>query len=417
MKTQYNNKSGAKSWYIVIVSALIGCSLSAGFPQFSMTVAELSAKTGMSQAFLLSGDTVKSATIVISMLVSGAFYKKFGAKCCLLFSGLCAVLPQFVIPVTAAPAVFMVCKGIQGFASLIFPVFLVIIMDVIPEKQSGFATAVFNGIFYSGGGIGGTLSGVFISKWGWMSSYYAIGIIEALLITVGLITIRKTTGYSDNQKPQSDHNNQLESTTPAGLLKLPVVWLLIMAFVSTTFVVQAITVDFPLFSSYIGYGSTEVGIIGNAVSLGLIISCLISGKISDIMALRTDNKAFARVLALAIGPALIIVSALLIITIDLNSFGVYFFVAFLFSFGGSWGFGTFYAVLPEIFSTETLPHITGIAGGAADCGMPAAPLLVGVVFGSRGLWQSGWGVCIAIAILSFISCIVLCRWVTKNDEI
>ena len=75
----------------------------------------------------------------------------------------------------------------------------------------------------------------------------------------------------------------------------------------------------------------------------------------------------------------------MLILLDLTSVGLFYATAFIFSFGGSWGLGTFYSILPEIFDEDRLPIITGLAGGAGDMGMPLAPLLVGVVFGARGM--------------------------------
>ena len=71
-------------------------------------------------------------------------------------------------------------------------------MDVISERQAGLATAVFNGIFYSGGGIGGTLAGFFIAKSGWLSSYFALGIIELVIGVIWLFTVKDTTKSRDS---------------------------------------------------------------------------------------------------------------------------------------------------------------------------------------------------------------------------
>lgn len=401
-----DRKSLKKAWYLVFISALVGCSISAAFPQFSMTVSELSAKTGMTEAFLLSGDTLKSATIVLSMLASGVMYKKYGARVCFILSMVFTVSAQFVIPFTDSPVIFMIFKAVQGLASLVFPVFLLLIMDAVPEKQSGLSTAVFNGIFYSGGGVGGMIAGVFISHWGWLSSYYAIGILETVLAVVWLVTVKVN--------PVESEDETVEKSSYLRLLAMPKVWLLIVAFVSTTFVVQAITVDLPLFSYDLGYSSSDVAASSTAVSIGLIVSCLISGKISDMFAGRMKNKAAARILALAIGPLLIIVSTVIMITLDLESRAMYFAVVFLLSFGGSWGFGTFYCILPEIFDRDMLPDITGLAGGAGDAGMPLAPLLVGVLFGARGMWKAGWSVCIVLAGLSILACIILLKQQSRN---
>lgn len=392
--------SQKKAWYIVLISSLMGCSISAAFPQFSMTVTILAEKTGLSEEFLLTSDTVKSAAIVVAMLCSGFFYKKFGARITFIIALICTALPQFLVPYTSLPALFIFLKIMQGFSSIIFPVFLLIIMDAISERQAGLATAVFNGVFYSGGGIGGTLAGFFISHSGWLSSYFALGIIEIVIGLIWLFTVKDPAGQSQKQEEQL----QTSQNSSLHLLRMPVVWLLIFGFISTTFVIQAITVDMPLFSQWLGYTDADTGRITTAVTIGLLASCLVSGKISDMVALRMSDKARARILVMAMGPLIIILSSLMLIFLDLQSFGLFYVTAFLFSFGGSWGLGTFYSILPEIFDEDTLPIVTGLAGGAGDLGMPAAPFLVGVVFGAKGLWHLGWAVCIVIALISLLAC-------------
>lgn len=403
-----NPISQKKAWYIVLISSLMGCSISSAFPQFSMTVSSVAEKTGLSESFLLATDTLKSAAIVVAMLCSGFFYKKFGARITFIIALICMALPQFVIPYTSVPALLIFWKLVQGFSSVIFPVFLLIIMDVISERQAGLATAVFNGIFYSGGGVGGTLAGFFIAKSGWLSSYFALGIIALVIGLIWLFTVKDTTKdkASDAADVTADNLNE-EKTSSLTLLKMPVVWLLILAFISTTFVIQAITVDLPLFSQWLGYDELASGKINTAVTIGLLAACLVSGQISDMVARRMSNKGRARILVMAVGPILIIVASLMLILLDLTSFGLFYATAFIFSFGGSWGLGTFYSILPEIFDEERLPIITGLAGGAGDMGMPLAPQLVGVVFGARGMWHLSWSVCIVISLLSILACFLL----------
>ena len=401
-----NPISQKKAWYIVLISSLMGCSISSAFPQFSMTVSSVAEKTGLSESFLLTTDTLKSAAIVVAMLCSGFFYKKFGARITFIIALICIALPQFVIPYTSVPALLIFWKLVQGFSSVIFPVFLLIIMDVISERQAGLATAVFNGIFYSGGGVGGTLAGFFIAKSGWLSSYFALGIIALVIGVIWLLTVKDTTKDKASDAVEADNLNE-EKVSSLSLLKMPVVWLLILAFISTTFVIQAITVDLPLFSEWLGYNELESGKINTAVTIGLLAACLVSVQISDMVARRMSNKGRARILVMAIGPILIIVASLMLILLDLTNFGLFYATAFIFSFGGSWGLGTFYSILPEIFDEERLPIITGLAGGAGDMGMPLAPLLVGVVFGACGMWHLGWSVCIIISLLSILACFLL----------
>ena len=102
-----NPISQKKAWYIVLISSLMGCSISSAFPQFSMTVSSVAEKTGLSESFLLATDTLKSAAIVVAMLCSGFFYKKFGARITFIIALICMALPQFVIPYTSVPALLI----------------------------------------------------------------------------------------------------------------------------------------------------------------------------------------------------------------------------------------------------------------------------------------------------------------------
>ena len=148
-------------WYIVFINALVGCVLSAGFPQFSMRVPYMAEKMGVTQEALLAGDTIKTISVVLSMMLSGVAYKKFGAKKVFAFSMTVAIIPLFILPHVDSIMIQYILKFIQ---------------DWVSESETGLATAVFNGIFYGGGGIGGTFAGFVITKWGWVSSFYALGI-------------------------------------------------------------------------------------------------------------------------------------------------------------------------------------------------------------------------------------------------
>ena len=325
-----NSISQKKAWYIVLISSLMGCSISSAFPQFSMTVSSVAAKTGLSESFLLTTDTLKSASIVAAMLCSGFFYKKFGARITFIIALICTALPQFVIPYTSVPAMLIFWKLVQGFSSVIFPVFLLIIMDVISERQAGLATAVFNSVFYSGGGVGGTLAGFFIAKSGWLSSYFALGIIELVIGVIWLFTVKDTTKSRDSAQAERLKDEKAlaqaaslnsEKVSSLALLKMPVVWLLILAFISTTFVIQAITVDLPLFSQWLGYNELESSKINTAVTIGLLAACLVSGQISDMVARRMSHKGRARILVMAVGPILIIIASLMLILLVLTFAG------------------------------------------------------------------------------------------------
>ncbi|WP_175548513.1 MFS transporter [Dethiosulfatibacter aminovorans] len=387
----------------MFLNALIGCTLSAGFPQSSMTIPFLSDRMNVSQELLLTADTVKTAGIVMAMFLSGFAYRKYGSVKTFLFSMLSAVVPLVVIPyVRYIPFLFML-KFIQGFSSIIYPVFLIIIMDWIPENRIGLSTAVFNGIFYGGAGIGATFAGFVISRFGWVESYFTLALVQVAVSSIWLLTVRER----DGKMPANHVRNHHVPLTK--LMAKPVVWLLALGFLSTTWSVQVISVDMPLFASYLGFDEMETGKIMSAATMGIFFACAVSGNISDIASRKSVSKLDSRTAVFSIGCLIVIISVAVILISNLNNFLVFYFAVLLFSFGAAWGLGSFYSILPEIFNEETLPVATGFIGGCGDIGMVSAPVIVGVLFGAKGLWSMAWGICALIGVLSFSACLMIIK--------
>ncbi|MCR1955302.1 MFS transporter [Clostridioides mangenotii] len=419
--TNGTNKNNVYGWYIAILSAFIGCMLSAGFPQFSMAVSYLSDKMQVSQEVLLIGDTVKTIAVVISMMISGFCFKALGAKKTITLGMLLTVVPQSIFPYNDSVVIFFLLKFIQGFTSIIFPVFLLMIMDWVKDTQTGIATAAFNGIFYGGGGIGATFAGFVINKWGWVASFHAITITTTAVCLLWIFTVKERKHSASEIAKEEvvvvklhDQSKDKKSVSIADLLKIPAVYCLILAFIPTTFAVQAISVDLPLYGNFLGYGEIQNGSLGVAVTIGMITACLISGKCSDYFASKSKNKAIGRIGVLMAGSIIIVASILVLLISSSGSFGVLYAAVLFFSFGASWGLGVFYSVLPDIFNEDTLTISTGFIGGFGDMMMPIAPFIVGVMFGVKGLWTIGWGVCAALALIGVLACLTLIKILSKN---
>jgi MFS family permease len=398
-----------KSWYIVLMSAFAGCAITAAFPQASMTVTQMAGATGISEALLLTSDTVKSVGIILAMLVSGFLYNRFGARPLLLYALVSTCLPQFLLPHIHSVLSLFTLKILQGSCSLAFPVFLVIIMESFEGKNTGISMAIFNGLFYSGGGLGATFAGLIIPRMGWEASYYGLGIIQFVLCLICLLTIKGRGGRraADSRKTQDG---------PSGwtLLASPKTWILAICLLTTTWSVQAITVDMPLFLRALGYGEANTGTILTAVTIGIIGACLISGKASDFFARRSGRKASARIAVLIFGPVATIAAIALMTLGNLSDFRMIYLCVLLFTFAAAWGLGAFYPVIPEMYRDEAVPIVTGTAGGIGDCGMPVAPLVVGVIFGLRGSWSVGWWSCGGMAVVSLLASLILLVSLKRN---
>ncbi len=393
-----------KGWYIVAISSLVGCTMASFISQFSMTVNQLSEKLGQTQEIILFSEVLKSFTIVLGMLLSGIVYKKLQLKKTFILAITLLLVPQFIIPYSPNIQVLIILKLVQGLSTIIFPVFILNIIEWIDDKQTGSATAVFNGLFYGGSGIGATISGYIIPRMGWEASYIVLGIISLILCITWLLTVC--------EKPKSAFkevikDNKNVSATYLDILRMPEIWLLIVGLLGCTWSMQAVAADMPLFGEYIGYSVEDTGKIMTSTAIGTIIASLISGKVSDYYALRNTNKPASRIKIMMLSSIITLVSSLLIIVLDLRNFHIFYLLVLLLSFGGAWGLGAFYSIFPELFRDGMLEIAPGFSGGIADISVPLSPFVVGIVFGSKGNWGLGWLSCTIMSILSLLACIVL----------
>ena len=395
-----NNKYG---WYIAILSALFGCILTAGYPQFSMTLDHLVERMQVSQDVLLTGDTVKLAAVVLAMWLSNTCYRKLGLYQTILLGAAATIIPQFLFPFITSLPLFFVLKFSQGMSSIVFPIMMLLMMDWVEENQTGLVTAVFNGIFYGGGGIGATASSFVLSRWGWIGTYFALGIALAVVTAIWIATVRerKAPAAVEAEAPKE------KGLSIPQLLRLPKVYCLILGFIPTTFAVQAISSDLSLYGSFLAYSESQIGSLGTAATIGMVAACLVSGKCSDFFAGKAANRGAARVGVMLAGCALTVVSVVFLLSAASQGFALFYAAVLLFSFGGSWGLGVFYSILPDVFDERSLSTATGFIGGFGDMMMPIAPTVVGVVFGVRGLWSLGWGACALLAVIGVLACAVL----------
>lgn len=398
-------KNNAYGWYIALLSALFGCILTAGYPQFSMTVDCLAERMRTSPDVLLTGDTVKLAAVVAAMWLSNACYRKAGLYRTILLGAAATIFPQFLLPLNSSLILFFVLKFIQGLSSVVFPVVMLLMMDWVEENQTGLVTAVFNGIFYGGGGIGATAASLVLGRWGWETTYYALGLALAAVTALWVLTVHERAGTPAEAVTEADGGGK--GLFVSQLLRLPKVRCLILGFIPTTFAVQAISSDLALYGSFLKYSEAQIGSIGTAATIGMITACLVSGKCSDFFAAGTANRGAARVAVMLAGCALTVVSTAILLAASGRSYRLFYAAVLLFSFAGSWGLGVFYSILPDVFDGPALSTATGLIGGFGDLMMPIAPTVVGVAFGVRGLWALGWGACAVLAVTGALACLAL----------
>ena len=387
----------------MVMSSLVGSTMASFISQFSMTVNQLSEKLGAGQEIILFSEVLKSFSIVIGMLISGVIYKRLKLKKTFLLAMALLLLPQFSIAYSPNVFTLMVLKILQGFATIIFPVFILVIIQWMEANHIGFATAMFNGIFYGGSGLGAIATGFIIPRLGWEASYLILGIISLMLGIIWFFTIDE----KNQNNTESVGSSGTIRATYIEMVKKPEIWLLVLGLLGYTWALQAVAVDMPIFGEYIGYGAEDIGKIMASTTIGTVIASLISGKVSDMYSQRTINKVSGRIFIMMLSSIIIFIFTLLIIVLDLNNFYIFYILALFISFGGAWGLGSFYSIFPEMFRGDMLEIAPGFAGGIADISVPLAPFVVGIVFGARGLWSLGWLSCTIMSGLSLIACIFL----------
>jgi MFS family permease len=415
MKTLYAKETSGrahriKSRVFVLTSALFGCAITCAFPQFSLSVPDYARASGLPESLILFSDTVKSAGIVCSMLVSGFAYRRLGLGFVFLTSLAATVLPQFIIPHCANAAALLGLKFFQGVSALIFPVLIVLIMRFADERDRGLATALFNGIFYAGGGLGATFAGFVSAAAGWMGAFKILGLVMLAAGLCWAVSYRVTEKSRARSMPAA-RNLQKPPVRTAKKARAArgdamKIALLAVALFAFTFANQGVAVDMPLFANFLGYGAESVAKISIGISIAMLLGSVLSGKLSDRMA---EARTGGRLFAILPGYASLMLGSILLALSDGANHALFVCAAFTVSFASCWGLGAVYPLIPDIFGEESAPIATGVVGGVGDIGMPLAPLVIGVCFGARGAWFAGWLMCLLFAAVSLCALLALRR--------
>ncbi|MCY7008639.1 MFS transporter [Fusobacterium simiae] len=398
-------------WILVTIYSLLGFCLPSTVTQFTMLIGTIAKKMQVSEQTVLLADTFRAVCLVTALFISSFLYKKFGLRKTILIGLCCQIIPQFILPIGIEHKnlfVLYIFKGMQGVNAIAFPLYISTITSWVDEKSKGFATSVFNGGFTAGAGLGAWVSGKVIPIFGWKISFYFLGIICIIIaIPVLLITREKETENSfKKQSRNSSHYNKI--------FKQKLTWMLVFSLLANTWITQAITVDMPIYSSYLGYSYNQIGTLMLIISIISIIFSIIGGIISDLYATKSINKVSSRVKVLSYGYAVAAVTCIILPFIANKGFLFTILIVSIIMLGVSWAQGVYWAIPSELYKVEDNVIITSICSGASNLVNPIAPMVVGVILGTRGLWKMAWITCAIIAILSMISALVIPK-IKTND--
>ena len=399
-------------WLLVACYSLLGIFFPAAVTQFSMVVNSLSEALAVDRQVILLADTTRAVCLVTAMFLSSYIYKRFGLKKTMALGLMFQILPQFLIPMAVngrhIPLLFLF-KGMQGFNAMAFPLYISTITLWMDKRYTALATALFNGSFVAGSGVGAWISGKIVPVLGWEASFYAVGGICLLFaIPAWMLTKDKI-----KAAPPEREGKAVSKNVYGNVIRQPVTWLLILALIANTRVCQSVAVDMSVYANITGYSYGQTGNLMLAISFVTVISSIMAGGVSDWFAMRAKNKVKSRSMIMAAGYAFSAVAAVLLPNASAMGFLPLVLTSCTMMFGVSWAAGVFWALPIEVYTENDNIPGTAFCSGAANIPNPIAPMVVGVLLGSNGHWAAGWLTCALVSALSLLASLVLARYKNK----
>lgn len=406
-------KKSSYPWILVGIYSLLGFCLPSTVTQFAMLVGTIAKEMQVSEQTVLLADTFRAVCLVTALFASSFLYKKFGLRKTIFIGLCCQIIPQFVLPLGIENNnlfILYIFKGMQGMNALAFPLYISTITSWIDEKSKGLATSVFNGGFTAGAGLGAWVSGKVIPILGWKMSFYTLGVMCIIFAIPVLLITREKEGISPLKKENKNSNRYNI------IFKQKLTWILVFALLANTWIAQAITVDMSIYSSYLGYSYGQTGTLMLIISIVTVIASIVGGAVSDFFAARSTNKVLSRAKVLSYGYAIAAIACVLLPIIAKKGFIFTILAASLMMLGTSWAQGVYWAIPSALYKAEDNVIVTSICSGASNLVNPVAPMVVGVILGTRGLWQIGWVTCAIMAVFSMIATLAIPKIKGNNVE-
>lgn len=404
-------------WIIVITYSLLGVCMPAAVTQFTMLVETMAKEMMVDEQTILLADSLRAVCLVTAMFLSGVIHKKFGMRKTMMLGLFFQIAPQFLIPLAVHNrnlVFFYLAKGMQGLNAVAFPLYLANISAWSSSRQRGLATAVFNGSFTAGAGVGAWVSSMIIPRLGWQMSFYFVGFCCLFFaVPVILITREKETADVYEGRPAQ---KKKDSGQYFRILKSRTTWLLILALLANTWIAQAVTVDMSVYSSYLSFSYAQTGNLMLLISIVTVIASVLAGGISDYFASKAKDILKSRVDFVAAGYVVAAIAAAVLPAVAGAGFFFTAAAASLMMVGISWAQGVYWAIPGELYEAGDNVVVTAICSGAANIVNPVAPMVVGVILGTRGFWHIGWLTCSAMALLSLAAVLLIPKGKKQNTN-
>lgn len=403
-------------WIIVITYSLLGICMPAAVTQFSMLINTMAAEMMVGEQTILLADSLRAVCLVTAMFLSGIVYKICGLRKTMILGLIFQITPQFLIPFAVINhnlTLFYILKGMQGLNAVAFPLYLATITAWSSLRYRGLATAIFNGSFTAGAGLGAWVSSKIIPAFGWQISFYFVGGICLIMAIPAVLITRekKTPGNQAIHITNQDHRNLQQY---GRILKDRKIWMLVAALLANTWVTQAVTVDMSVYSSSLNYSYAQTGNLMLLISVVTVISSIMAGGVSDYFASKADDILKSRIRVMSAGYVAAAAAAAVLPVVAGRGFILTAMTASLMMVGISWAQGVYWAIPGELYDMRDHVAVTAICSGASNILNPVAPVVVGVILGTRGMWHIGWFTCSIMALFSLMASLFIPGLGIKN---
>lgn len=389
---------------LVITYSLLGICMPAAVTQFSMLVGTMAKIMEVSERIVLLADSLRAVCLVIAMFLSGIAYKHLGLKKTMALGLFFQIAPQFLIPFAVnnkSIYLFFISKGMQGLNAVAFPLYLTTISTWTSNRYRGLATAIFNGSFTAGAGLGAWISGLLIPRMGWKMSFYFVG-IACLIFAIPVLVITK-----ENKKITDKPAIEKDVMQYRRIISNKSTWILVVAFLANTWITQAVTVDMSVYATHLNYNYSQIGSLMLIISIVTVVASILAGGISDFLASRAIDKLKSRALVLSFGYLIAGIAALILPLGREGNFVFLTITASTLMAATAWAQGVYWAIPSELYETKDLVIVTSICSGASNIVNPIAPMVVGVMLGTRGFWKLGWFTCSIMSLISLIAVFII----------
>jgi MFS family permease len=397
-------------WLLVVLLSLMGICFPAAVTQFSMVTNELAGVMDVPRQTVLLADTMRAVCLVTGMFLSSAIYSKLGLRRTILLGVFFQVGSQFLVPVAVTLhnlPLFFAFKAMQGLNAIAFPLYLAVITQWITPSASGLATAIFNGSFSAGAGVGAWVVGKIVPAFGWRASFYIVGCMCLVTAIPVLLVVRENPAFHKLAEGGAAQDKPTGRVGYADILRKPVTWMLVITLVANTWVTQAVTVDLSVYAQEIGYSYGQAGNLMLCISVITVVSSILGGAVSDYFASKSPRPLRARSIVLLSGYVLSAVAAVALPATAGRGIAALSLSSCAMMFGASWSAGVFWALPGMVYSPRELVSATSFCSGASNVPNPIAPAVVGVLLGTSGHWTAGWFTCGAASVLSVVAALYI----------